>query len=308
MLIGSAAASLTRVIRNWVNAPRENRELRARLAQVRKQRARLRTGLERCTADLEETRASLKRALGYLERARRELDELRQFTLEVFPDVAIPDDVRRVLAAVREERLTHLSDTALTSLVSCVLEADASGREGLVIEAGTALGGTAIAMAAAKSPERPMVVYDVFGVIPPPTEQDGAAARERYADIAAGRSRGLGGDVYYGYREDLLGEVTTSFARHGVPVEEHRVELVPGLFKDTIKVDEPVALAHVDGDWYESTATCLTRLVPHLVPGGRIVVDDYWTWSGCRTAVDEYVADHPELRVERRAVVHLVRR
>ena len=100
---------------------------------------------------------------------------------------------------------------------------------------------------------------------------------------------------------------TASFARHGVPVDEHRVELVQGLFQDTIAIDEPVALAHVDGDWYESTLTCLTRIAPHLVPGGRIVIDDYWSWSGCRAAVDEYVADHPELRVEKRAKVHLVR-
>jgi hypothetical protein len=292
--IGLDGGKSHRVIRNWVNAPRENRELRARLARVHKRRARLRTSLERCTAALE--------------KARRELDGMREFTLEVFPDVAIPVDVRRVLAAVREERLTYLTDPQLTSLVSCVLEADASGREGLVIEAGTALGGSAIAMAAAKSQERPMLVYDVFGVIPPPSEQDGAAGQGRYADITAGCSEGLGGDVYYGYHEDLMGEVTASFARHSVPVDEHRIELVQGLFQDTIKIDEPVALAHVDADWYESTLTCLNRIAPHLVPGGRIVVDDYWFWSGCRRAVDEYVADHAELRMERRAKIHLVRR
>jgi hypothetical protein len=26
------------------------------------------------------------------------------------------------------------------------------------------------------------------------------------------------------------------------------------------------------------------------VPGGRIVLDDYYKWSGCRAAVDEYFA------------------
>jgi O-methyltransferase len=296
------------VIREWVNAPRENRKLRARLERVRKQRARLLSELEGRAAALEETRARLKRQREYVEKARRELDGMREFTLEVFPDVSIPDDVRRVLAGVREERLTHLSESQLTSLVSCVLEAETSGREGLVIEAGTALGGTAIAMAAAKSPERAMRVYDVFGLIPRPSDQDGADAQERYADIAAGRSRGLSGDLYYGYHEDLLSEVTESFARHGVPISEYRVGLVQGLFQDTIKIDEPVALAHVDCDWYESTLTCLIRIAPQLAPGGRIVIDDYWTWSGCGTAVDEYVADHPELRVERRATVHLVRK
>jgi Macrocin-O-methyltransferase (TylF) len=274
------------VIRTWLNAPRQNRQLQARLQRVRKQ-------LERRTAALEKTRT--------------ELDGLREFTLEVFPDVSIPEDVCRVLAGVRVERLTDLTDPQLTSLVSCVLEAEASGREGLVIEAGTALGGSAIAMAAAKSQERPMRVFDVFGMIPPPTVRDGADAQKRYGDIAAGRSLGWGGGVYYGYRGDLLGEVTASFTRHGVPVDEHRVELVQGLFQDTIKIDEPVALAHIDGDWYESTLTCLTRIAPHLSPGGRIVIDDYWYWSGCRTAVDEYIAQHPELRMEKRARIHLVR-
>ena len=67
-----------------------------------------------------------------------------------------------------------------------------------------------------------------------------------------------------------------------MPVGEHNVELVRGLFEDTIDLDEPVAFAHLDGDWYESTMTCLERIAPLLVPGGRIVLDDYYTWSGCR--------------------------
>jgi hypothetical protein len=43
------------------------------------------------------------------------------------------------------------------------------------------------------------------------------------------------------------------------------------------------------------------------VVGGRIVIDDYFMWSGCREAVDEYFADRPGFRVERRAKVHIVR-
>ena len=44
-----------------------------------------------------------------------------------------------------------------------------------------------------------------------------------------------------------------SFARHGLPIADNNVELVPGLFEDTLALDEPVALAHLDGDWYAST-------------------------------------------------------
>ena len=94
---------------------------------------------------------------------------------------------------------------------------DAAGLPGLVIEAGTARGGSAIVMAAAKAPERPMKVYDVFGMIPPPTEQDGPDVHARYEKITAGEAKGVGGDTYYGYRDDLYHEVTESFARLGVP-------------------------------------------------------------------------------------------
>jgi asparagine synthase (glutamine-hydrolysing) len=215
--------------------------------------------------------------------------------------------VATVVAQVRAEHLTYLTDLHLRALVTCVLEAEASGRPGLMIEAGTALGGSAIAMAAAKQPDRPMRVYDMFGQIPPPSARDGEDVVQRYETIAAGQSRGLGGETYYGYRDDLLGEVTASFARLGVPVEENSVTLVPGDFRETLQLDEPVALAHVDGDWYESTMVCLERIAPLLVPDGRIVVDDYYMWSGCREAVDEYFAGRPGFRVEKRAKVHVVR-
>jgi len=267
----------------------------------------LRKELRRTRQQLRKVRRSRAQQRQFLDRAHDELEVLRGFTLDLFPELEVPQRVEDVMAAVREEKLTYLSDRYLRSLVSCVLETEAAGREGIVIEAGTALGGSAIAMAAAKAPGREMRVYDMFGMIPPPTDKDGADVQKRYESIVAGESKGLDGEVYYGYREDLLGEVTESFARHGVPVDRHHVTLVKGLFEDTLVGDEPVALAHVDGDWYESTMTCLTRIAPRLVPGGRIVIDDYFMWSGCRLAVDEYFRDRPAYRVEMRAKVHVVR-
>ena len=53
--------------------------------------------------------------------------------------------------------------------------------------------------------------------------------------------------------------------------------------------------------------TCLSRIAPLLVPGGRIVLDDYYAWSGCRAAVDEYFADRGGFRFEQRARLHVVR-
>lgn len=267
-------------------------DLQEKLAKARQRVATLKQRLEKRNQALADV--------------RRELEALRSFTLEVFPEHRTSDDLARRLGALREEKLTFLTKEQLDSLVSCVLETEAADREGILIEAGTASGGSAIAMALAKSPERELRVYDVFGLIPPPGEQDGADVHDRYAAIVAGQGSGTDDD-YYGYRDDLLGEVTESFARHGVPVDDNAVRLVQGLFEDTISGDEPVALAHVDGDWYASTMTCLERISPRLVPGGRLVIDDYYTWSGCRTAVDEYFAGRPGYRVEMRAKVHVVR-
>lgn len=251
-------------------------------------------------------KAELEKRKGQLALMRRELEALRTFSLDVFPDHRVPPDLARKITALREDKLTFLAQEQLESLVSCVLETEAAGRDGILIEAGTANGGSAIAMALAKSPGRELHVHDVFGLIPAPGERDGADVHERYAAIVAGKGSERDDD-YYGYRDDLLGEVTSSFARHGVPVEDNAVRLVQGLFEDTITGDEPVALAHVDGDWYASTMTCLERISPRLVPGGRLVIDDYYTWSGCRTAVDEYFAGRPGFRVEMRAKVHVVR-
>ncbi len=54
--------------------------------------------------------------------------------------------------------------------------------------------------------------------------------------------------------------------------------------------------------------TCLVRIAPLVVPGGRIILDDYYKWSGCRTAVDEYFSAHDGFELEHGAKLHAVRR
>jgi Macrocin-O-methyltransferase (TylF) len=244
-----------------------------------------------------ELEAELKATRRRLKRARAQLEA--QYDL--------PPAVERTIAQARKEHLTYLKPEHLRTLAAAVADIERRRLEGLIIEAGTARGGSAIVMAAAKAPERPMKVYDVFGMIPPPSEHDGDDVHERYSKIAAGEAKGVGGDTYYGYRDDLYEEVKASFSRLDVPVEEHNVELVRGLFEDTIDLDEPVVFAHLDGDWYESTMTCLSRIAPLIVPGGRIVLDDYYTWSGCHAAVDEYFSGRDGFRLEQRAKLHAIR-
>ncbi|HEU4799814.1 MAG TPA: TylF/MycF/NovP-related O-methyltransferase [Gemmatimonadales bacterium] len=216
--------------------------------------------------------------------------------------------VPAIVRKVRAEGLTYLNVEALTELQREVRWIEEAGLEGILIEAGCALGGSAIVMAAAKSPDRAMHVFDVFGMIPPPSELDGEDVHRRYEVIQSGQSDGIDGGRYYGYEEDLRQRVTGNFQRLGYPIEENHVELVEGLFQDTLKPAGPVALAHLDGDWYESVMTCLQRIVPRLVRGGRLVIDDYHTWSGCRRAVDQYFERiMPDFRFEGESRLHIVR-
>ncbi len=216
--------------------------------------------------------------------------------------------VWRVLQEVRRQRLTYLEPAALADLADAVLGLEKNKVAGICVEAGCALGGSALVIAAAKSSDRPFFVYDTFEQIPSPSSTDGSDAHERYAQIVSGNSPGLGGDVYYGYRKDLLQQVQQSFDRFGFPIERNQVKLVKGLFQDTLNLDQPIAFAHLDCDWYDSVMVCLQRIEPRLVMQGCLVIDDYSHWSGCRKAVDEYFADkQPRYQFTQTSRLHIRR-
>jgi len=218
--------------------------------------------------------------------------------------------VVRTLRRVVEEHLTYLEMEALRDLVLVALENEARGIEGVIVEAGCAAGGSAIALASAKRPEREFFVFDVFGMIPPPSAKDGPDVHERYGTIVRGEAAGLGSRRYYGYEENLLETVQGSFAQFGLDLSERHVHLIPGLFEETLKMEAPVALAHIDCDWYESVRVCLERIVPKLVRGGTLVLDDYESWSGCRKAVEEYFRDpDPDAYLfVKKSRLHVIRR
>ncbi len=280
-------------------------EAGTRLARTGKELASVRAELAAARAELAETQRVSRRFGKDLRKTERELRATRRLFEAGGGD--LPDRVEAAMRAVRAGRLTYLGVRSLSDLASVVLEFEEKGTPGVFLEAGTARGGSAIVMAVAKSPGRPLRVYDVFGMIPPPSAADGPDVQDRYRAIAAGEAKGPEGSAYYGYETDLLAQVTESFAALGVPVGENAVELVQGLFEDTLEVEEPVALAHLDGDWYTSTMVCLERIVPHLVVGGRLVVDDYDSWSGCRRAVDEFFAGRRGFRFDQRSRLHIVR-
>lgn len=70
------------------------------------------------------------------------------------------------------------------------------------------------------------------------------------------------------------------------------VRVVPGWFDRTLPQTEtgPIAILHVDADWYESVRLVLHCLYERVSVGGFVVIDDYGGWLGAHRATDEFLA------------------
>jgi len=199
-------------------------------------------------------------------------------------------DGEALIESIRSKNLSYCGFPKLENIAAVVQSVEQQRVPGMFIEAGVALGGSAILIARLKSPTRQFSLFDVFGMIPPPSARDEPDAHTRYQEIASGTSDGLRGDKYYGYEDDLYTKVRRNLVENGVNLDRDRVTLVKGLFEDTLEIREPVAFAHVDCDWYDSVKVCIERITPQLSPNGILIFDDYQSYSGCRRAVDEFLA------------------
>jgi hypothetical protein len=200
----------------------------------------------------------------------------------------MPDE-HELISRIRLRNLTYLSDERLASLASTCRSIEDASLPGIFLEAGCALGGSSILIASLKNAKRPLFIYDVFGMIPPPTQEDTEDVHDRYRTIVEGKSKGIGGEHYYGYRDNLYEVVQSNLKSFGINPEEPSVLLIKGLLQETMKIDQPVAFAHIDVDWYAPVLASLTNVFPNLVVGGSIILDDYHDWGGCRKAADEYL-------------------
>lgn len=219
----------------------------------------------------------------------------KKFLLNLVPISALSRQVRKA-------RLTYLSPLKLYRLEGAMRGVTRDKVPGCFAEFGIALGGSGVVIArTARSENRAFHGFDVFGMIPPPsTERDDEKSNERYEIIAKGGSVGIGGDTYYGYIDNLYDQVCETFAKYDVPCREGAVMLHKGLFDQTLpQVDlGPVAFAHIDCDWYDPVLYCLETLDPFVSKGGKIILDDYNDYGGCRQATDAFLDAHPNYRLD----------
>lgn len=154
--------------------------------------------------------------------------------------------------------------------------------EGDVMECGSSrCGATAIMVLHAKNRGRRRTVYacDSFTGFDP-----AELSRERVAGLATAPEGA--------FTSTSIGYVREKLRRLGVDGD---VRLIQGYFEETLpRLDGPVSFGLIDCDLKDSMRFASEHVWGRLVPGGRMVMDDYGCddFAGARQAVDEFVAAH----------------
>jgi O-methyltransferase len=183
----------------------------------------------------------------------------------------------RVLFKI-QSRYRHYSmmppETFVANLWLCREYAPPSG---CVVECGVWRGGMSAGIADVL-PGRLHYLFDSFEGLPAPTAPDANAAGW--------------GPHFPNYFDNCRAE--QGYAEKAMALSKARsARVITGWFDATVpgfKPDEPIAVLRLDGDWYESTMTCLVGLYDCVLPSGVVIIDDYWAWDGCARAVHDFLS------------------
>ena len=207
-------------------------------------------------------------------------------------------DVSETIRFLRSNALTYCGRPGKLEVVhEAAKRVEAAHVPGIFLEAGVAMGGSAIVIAKTKARSRELRLYDVFEMLPPPAENDDSKSHAVYKDFLAGKVTGAVDRNYVANASDLLAFTRENMRKTGVEPDAENIHFIKGLYEDTLRVEEPVAFAHIDCDWYDSVKLCIDRLADRVSPGGILLFDDYNSFQGCRKAVDEWLPNDPRFRV-----------
>jgi O-methyltransferase len=192
-------------------------------------------------------------------------------------------DLAPTLEKVRP--FTMVPRESLIDLACQVRAVVASGIRGHFVECGVWRGGASFLMAEllrqAGVRDRKVWLFDSFEGLPPPEEIDGPAAMEYTKNTES--------PSYFDNCSASLEEVQ----RTAMELElASYTELVKGWFEQTLPAYRdrvgPIAILRIDADWYSSVRCCLANLYDQVVDGGLVILDDYYAFDGCATAVHEF--------------------
>jgi hypothetical protein len=160
--------------------------------------------------------------------------------------------------------------------------------KGVIVECGVWRGGMSAAMSEVLGRDRTYFLFDSFEGLPDAKEIDGNQAIAWQANkTSPGYYNNCKAEEEYAHKAMQMAMVKNYYTKRG-------------WFSETLPFfpkEEKIALLRLDGDWYDSTMDCLVNLFDKVVPGGIIIIDDYYMWDGCSRAVHDFLSTNK--RVER---------
>jgi O-methyltransferase len=189
-------------------------------------------------------------------------------------------DISKYSSVYRKyKEFTMLSQKEYIECLS--LTAQFKNIEGCIIECGVWRGGMIGGIANVIGKDRNYYLFDSFEGLPKAKEIDGHSAIEWQKDV---NSPG-----YYDNCKAEMEWAEKAMKKSGA----ENYKLVKGWFNETIPdypIKEPIAVLRLDGDWYDSTMTCLEGFFNKVAKGGLIIIDDYYVWDGCSKALHDYLS------------------
>ena len=181
---------------------------------------------------------------------------------------------------------TMVGHRRLDNVQTCFEDVLRNGVPGDLVETGAWRGGTTIFMRALlkayRVKDRKVWVADSFEGLPVPKSSDDGCDLSQVQCLKVS-----------------LEKVKSNFAKFGLLDEQ--VEFLQGWFCDTLPNApiQNVSILRLDGDLYSSTMDSLQNLYHKVSKGGYVIVDDYYSWPSCRTAVADFLAKNslkPEIK------------
>lgn len=216
----------------------------------------------------------------------------------ITPDCLWRNCVTRLIAKTRDEAIVNVSTKysccstdRLNFNVFAVKDVNERRIEGDIVEVGVYKGGSMLAMILANGDVtgRTFHLYDTFSGMTAPCEHD--------CDLNGYTANTLMEQSEAVKCISTLDEVKGNLTRHTSDEQRSRIKYIVGDICKNNVYPEKIAVLRLDTDFYESTAFELAHFYPLVSRGGFIIIDDYGHWKGCRKAVDEFLASHPDIKL-----------
>jgi O-methyltransferase len=129
--------------------------------------------------------------------------------------------------------------------------------------------------------------YDTFEGVPTPTDRDIASDGKLLKDTYKEK---LKINDVSGWNNNSLDYVKRIYSEN--TKNNNNLTLIKGKVEETLQIKENLAenisLLRIDLELYEATKFSIEKLVPNIVNGGILIVDNYSSYSGVKDAFDEY--------------------